>query len=356
MIGVERFTLDVEVDESNLDQAKQEFDQLFQQVDPSAESQPGEIVGLPSLSVDAIAVPTPEDGESRVTVLFEGDQEYLINCQSTPEGRPEIEAACDLVLETLTVSAERDTTTTESPRTTTSESPSTTESAVGLIPVELRLGDCFNDSAHVTAEVDEMTVVDCGSPHDAEVFGVPNLPGKPAAPYPGDDEVDRLSYELCLGEFASYVGIDFLDSAWEFGYLRPTEESWRKYDDRLVVCTLNDPQVQQNRRLETEQPDLSVARHPLQGCLGPRWARLTTYNCRSDAGTGSGPADGTSVGLEAQEGCSVPTDPIGIPWNGRIALVVSKILCQVRALDAARYLVKSNALDVEVVGLAWSPR
>jgi hypothetical protein len=102
-IVVSRFTLAVEVDESNLDQAKQEVDQLFQQVDPSAETQPGEIAGLPSLSLDAIAVPTPEDGESRFTVLFDGDQEYLINCQSTPEGRPEIEAACDLVLETLTV-------------------------------------------------------------------------------------------------------------------------------------------------------------------------------------------------------------------------------------------------------------
>lgn len=102
-IVVERFTLNVEVDESNLDQAKQEFDQLFQQVDPSAETQPVEIAGLPSLSLDAIALPTPEDGESRITVLFDGDQEYLINCQSTPEGRPEIEAACDLVLETLTV-------------------------------------------------------------------------------------------------------------------------------------------------------------------------------------------------------------------------------------------------------------
>lgn len=102
-IVVERFTLNVEVDESNLDQVKQEADQLFQQVDPSAEAQPGEIAGLPSLSLDAIAVPTPEDGESQFTLLFEGDQEYLINCQSTPAGRPEIEGACDLALETLTV-------------------------------------------------------------------------------------------------------------------------------------------------------------------------------------------------------------------------------------------------------------
>ena len=103
LIAVERVALEVVVDESNLDQAKQELDQLFQQVDPSAESQPGEIAGLRSLSLDAIAVPTPEDGESRFTVLFEGDQQYVIACQSTPAGRPEIEAACDLALETLTV-------------------------------------------------------------------------------------------------------------------------------------------------------------------------------------------------------------------------------------------------------------
>jgi hypothetical protein len=239
MIVVERFTLNVEVDESNLDQAKQEVDQLFQQVDPSAESQPGEIAGLPSLSLDAIAVPTP-DGESRITVLFEGGQEYSLTCQSTPEGRPEVEAACDLMLETLTVTVERDTTTSTATR---GESPSTPETAVGLLPDELRLGDCFNDSAHGTNEVGEITVVDCGSAHDAEVFAVATLPGEPGfAPYPGDDEVDRLSNELCLGEFASDVAIDFLDSAWEFGYFMPTEESWRNHDDRLVVCTLNDPQ------------------------------------------------------------------------------------------------------------------
>jgi Septum formation len=141
------------------------------------------------------------------------------------------------------VTAERDTTTTESPSTTTtSESPSTTETAVGVIPEEFRVGDCFNDSAHGTNEMGEMIVVDCGSAHDAEVFAVATLPGDPAAPYPGDDEVDRLANELCLGEFASYVGIDFFDSAWEFGYFLPTEDSWRKYDDRLVVCMLNDPQ------------------------------------------------------------------------------------------------------------------
>jgi hypothetical protein len=127
--------------------------------------------------------------------------------------------------------------------TTTSEAPSTTETGASeVFPEDLRLGDCFNDSAHGTDEVGEITVVDCDSPHDAEVFGVATLPGEPGfAPYPGDDEIDSLSEALCMGEFATYVGVDFQDSAWEFGYFAPSEESWRKFDDRLVVCTLNDP-------------------------------------------------------------------------------------------------------------------
>jgi hypothetical protein len=28
---------------------------------------------------------------------------------------------------------------------------------------------------------------------------------------------------------------------WELTYFFPAEENWRKYDDRLVVCSLTDP-------------------------------------------------------------------------------------------------------------------
>ena len=130
----------------------------------------------------------------------------------------------------------------ESPSTTaTIESRSTDETARGLFVEDLRVGDCFNDSGLDTPEVGEITRVDCGSPHDAEVLGRPTLSGAPGAPYPGDDEIDRASDEVCLREFATYVGIDFQESMWEFGSYLPTEETWSKYDDRLVVCYLNDP-------------------------------------------------------------------------------------------------------------------
>jgi hypothetical protein len=98
---IQRYTLNVEVNQANLGVVKQEADGLFQQVDPDAQGAEGEIAGFPSLTYDAVTVTTPENGESRLIVLFEGDQEYLINCQSTPDGRDEIEQACDLAVDTL---------------------------------------------------------------------------------------------------------------------------------------------------------------------------------------------------------------------------------------------------------------
>jgi hypothetical protein len=127
--------------------------------------------------------------------------------------------------------------------TTTSESPSTTETGAVVFVEDLRLGDCFNESnfGKPGGLVGEITVVDCGSAHDGETFAVATLPGEPEAPYPGDDGVDTQSGELCLGEFAPYVGIDFLDSKWDAYWFMPSEVSWRKYDDRVVVCYLGDP-------------------------------------------------------------------------------------------------------------------
>ena len=98
---VQSFTLNIAIDESNLDLAKQEIDGLAQQIAPGAESRETEVDGLPSVELEGIEVPTVEGGESRLTAIFDGEQEYFLNCQSTPEQREEIEAACDLALETF---------------------------------------------------------------------------------------------------------------------------------------------------------------------------------------------------------------------------------------------------------------
>jgi hypothetical protein len=132
-----------------------------------------------------------------------------------------------------TTDAERDT--------TTSETPSRSETGTEVFYWDLSVGDCFNNSGHGTPNIGAITRVDCGSMHDAEMFALVTLPGTPDTPYPGDSEIYRQGGELCQAEFAPYVGSDYLESQWAFGFIGPTEDSWRRSDDRLVVCYLDDP-------------------------------------------------------------------------------------------------------------------
>ena len=101
-IVLQKFTLRAEVDQTNLSVAKDEIDGLIAGVDADAQGgEAGETAGFPSLEYGLVKLTTPEDGESRILFLFEGDQEYVLNCQSTPDEREEIAAACDRMLETV---------------------------------------------------------------------------------------------------------------------------------------------------------------------------------------------------------------------------------------------------------------
>ena len=42
-----------------------------------------------------------DGAETRLIALFDGDVEYLINCQCTPKRRADIEKACRQVLDTV---------------------------------------------------------------------------------------------------------------------------------------------------------------------------------------------------------------------------------------------------------------
>ena len=103
-ILLQRFTLPDEVTDRNFDKPKAAIEGLVRQIDPDAPAPAeSEIAGLRALTVDEVALDVPADGVSRLIVLFDGDQEYLINCQSTPESRDELDAACDQAIETLAV-------------------------------------------------------------------------------------------------------------------------------------------------------------------------------------------------------------------------------------------------------------
>ena len=99
---VQRYELERSVDEDTLELAKAEFDRLVAGLAPGAA--PGEttdVAGFPALRYSDVPVRSIERGQSRLIVLFDGRTEYLINCQSTPDKRSEINEACDMAIDTL---------------------------------------------------------------------------------------------------------------------------------------------------------------------------------------------------------------------------------------------------------------
>ena len=61
-----------------------------------------EVGGIPAVSYEEFALPgDPNQRSSRVVVLFDGDVEYQLNCQSTPEGLDQLNEGCDQMLATL---------------------------------------------------------------------------------------------------------------------------------------------------------------------------------------------------------------------------------------------------------------
>ncbi len=100
---VQRFPLDAEVTRQNLDTVTDQADALFS--DLAGEELQGrrtEVAGLPALEYE-FGLEDPSEAVTRATAIFDGDVQYLLNCQSEPELRERIVAACDLALETLEV-------------------------------------------------------------------------------------------------------------------------------------------------------------------------------------------------------------------------------------------------------------
>jgi hypothetical protein len=89
------------VTEDNIDQAKQAFEQLVQQADPSARGTAGDVGGFPSVTIDAVPVSDPAGAKNTLIAMFDGTTQYLLSCQWGEEDADEIESACDEAQSTL---------------------------------------------------------------------------------------------------------------------------------------------------------------------------------------------------------------------------------------------------------------
>ncbi|MFN2589207.1 MAG: DUF4190 domain-containing protein [Actinomycetota bacterium] len=99
---------------------------------------------------------------------------------------------------------------------------------------DLRVGDCLTDLPSGTSLT--VPVGPCSDPHDGEVYDVTALR---AGPWPGDDEVVRLSEGACQKALPAYVSADPGSTGYDIFYFHPLEESWSA--DRNVICIATDP-------------------------------------------------------------------------------------------------------------------
>jgi hypothetical protein len=100
-IIVSRYDLRLAITSSNLARFKGEVDNVISQLaGKQVYGRNVEFGGLPGYEY-SISVTKPPNGLSRLLVLFDGATEYLINCQSTPDKRDTVEAACQMALDTL---------------------------------------------------------------------------------------------------------------------------------------------------------------------------------------------------------------------------------------------------------------
>jgi hypothetical protein len=101
---------------------------------------------------------------------------------------------------------------------------------------DLDVGDCFDDGDISTGpeveEIGQVPLVDCSEPHDNEVYDTVTVDGDE---YPGDQAIAEHANEVCLSAFEGFVGLDYMSSDLDFGWLVPTAESWGT-GDRTVAC------------------------------------------------------------------------------------------------------------------------
>jgi hypothetical protein len=100
----------------------------------------------------------------------------------------------------------------------------------------IAVGDCLNDGG-VEGEVSSVKKIECAEPHDSEAFASIKMDD---GDFPGDTVVTDKAIADCTTEFNTFVGLDYQESALDFAYYYPTEESWAN-GDREILCLIVDP-------------------------------------------------------------------------------------------------------------------
>jgi hypothetical protein len=100
-ITVSRYALRASITKDNLGKYKSEVDSVIGRLaQKTVSGRQVEYGGLPGYEYE-LSLAKPAQASTRVIVLFDQATEYLINCQSTPSKRDQLEAGCSKALDTL---------------------------------------------------------------------------------------------------------------------------------------------------------------------------------------------------------------------------------------------------------------
>jgi len=101
----------------------------------------------------------------------------------------------------------------------------------------LKVGDCM-PASDSDGEINDADVVPCSEPHGDEVFFEFELAD---GDLPSEDEITAEVEAQCVPAFTEFVGFDYYESALDFWWLTPTEDTWNQANDRLVQCVIFEP-------------------------------------------------------------------------------------------------------------------
>jgi hypothetical protein len=96
---------------------------------------------------------------------------------------------------------------------------------------KLRPGDCINSAPDGLA----VTVLSCGTPHDAEVFATFALP---ASSWPGNTAVEQEAGNDCASRLGGYLNPNLASAGLAQEFVYPNQTAWQA-GERTVVCEVS---------------------------------------------------------------------------------------------------------------------
>ena len=103
---------------------------------------------------------------------------------------------------------------------------------------EVEVGDCWRyDEADWSSGYAD--IVACDVAHSDEIYYEFSVEGDE---YPGDKIIMKEANTVCMTEFTKFTGMAYNDSELDFWAITPTEITWNTLDDRLVQCSIYDPE------------------------------------------------------------------------------------------------------------------